>query len=90
MESGSWSARIISDQELIDTVKQGDSFGEKLKQALNNAGYANSDTIFCDFVFDGSKAGSYYAYRKIEDELKSVQADYKYLYVSETDLSTGE
>lgn len=90
MESGSWSARIISNQEVMDTVRQGDLVSEKLQQVLNSVGYSNSDTIFCDFVFDGSEPGSYSAYRVIEDGLKAVQADYKYLYVSETDLSTGE
>ena len=90
MKSGSWSARIICNQKLMDTIRKGDSFNEKLKQALAEAGYTNNDTIFCDFVFDGAESGSYSAYRMIGDGLKAAQADYKYLYVSETDLSVGE
>lgn len=90
MESGSWSAHIICNQKLMDTIQKGDSVNEKLKQALAEAGYTNNDTIFCDFVFDGAESGSYSAYKMIDDGLKAAQDDYKYLYVSETDLSIGE
>lgn len=90
IEPGSWSARIICNGKLIETVRKGDSFNEKLKQALAEAGYTNNDTILCDFVFDGAESGSYSAYKMIDDGLKAAQDDYKYLYVSETDLSIGE
>lgn len=90
IEPGSWSARIICNEKLMETVHKGDSFNEKLKQALTEAGYTNNDTIFCDFVFDGAESGSYSAYSMIDEGLKAAQSDYKYLYVSETDLSVGE
>lgn len=90
MESGSWSARIICNKQLMETVNKGDSFSEKLNQALSAAGYTKNDTIFCDFVFDGSEPGSHSAYRMIGSGLNSVRTDYRYLYVSETDLSIGD
>ena len=90
MEPDAWSIRIIGNKEVIATASDKDSVDERIKMALDGAGYTNDDTIFCDFVFDGSRLGSYSAYRRIKNALSTLQKNYKYLYVSETDLSIGE
>ena len=90
IEDDSWNARVVGKNEIMATITEKDSIGEKLLQVLNDAGYSNDDTVFCDFVFDGSKPGSFSAYRRLKDELSAIQKNYKYLYISETDLSIGE
>ena len=90
MEPDAWSIRIIGNKEVIATASDKDLVDERIKMALDGAGYTNDDTIFCDFVFDGSRLGSYSAYRRIKNALSTLQKNYKYLYVSETDLSIGE
>lgn len=85
-----WSIRVIDKGEVIAIIKNKDRVGENIKKALLNAGYDNSETIFCDFVFDGSLPGTASAYRKIKEGIEDVIKEYNYLYTSETDLSIGE
>ena len=85
-----WSIRVIDQGEVIAIIKNKDRVGENIKKALLNAGYDNSETIFCDFVFDGSLPGTASAYRKIKEGIEDVIKEYNYLYTSETDLSIGE
>ena len=90
IETDSWSARIISNNQLVTSASKNDSFQKELQQALSDAGYTDEDTIFCDFVYDGSKPGSNSAHRSINNGLKAIQKSYKHLYISETDLSIGD
>ena len=90
MEDEGWVLRVLHNNEVLDEIKRDDNVGEKLIKAIMDAGYEKNDTIFCDFVFDGSLAGTASAYRKIKKGLDEVIEEYKFVYSSETDLSIGE
>ena len=89
MNSDDWSVRVIKGDSVISTVIGSDDIGVELKKALVDAGYDNTKTIFCDFVFDGSLPGTASAYRKIKKGIEDVSNEYRYFYSSETDLSIG-
>ena len=89
MNSDDWSVRVIKGDSVISTVIGSDDIGVELKKALVDAGYDNTKTIFCDFVFDGSLPGTASAYRKVKKGIEDVSNEYKYFYSSETDLSIG-
>lgn len=89
MNADNWSARVIKGDLVISTVMGSDNIGIDLKKALVDAGYDNTKTIFCDFVFDGSLPGTASAYRQIKKGIEDVSKEYKYFYSSETDLSIG-
>ena len=52
--------------------------------------YTPEDTLFCEFILDGSKAGTASAYRTIDKAIKFVRSTYSNLYYSETDISIVE
>ena len=89
MNFDDWSMRVIKGDSVISTVIGSDDIGVELKKALVDAGYDNTKTIFCDFVFDGSLPGTASAYRKVKKVIEDVSNEYKYFYSSETDLSIG-
>lgn len=89
MNADNWSVRVIKGDLVISTVMGSDNIGIDLKKALVDAGYDNTKTIFCDFVFDGSLPGTASAYRQIKKGIEDVSKEYKYFYSSETDLSIG-
>lgn len=90
MQDGKWTLVVSSKNEVISRIAAGDDVEARLADALESADYAYGDTILCDFVYNGSQAGTVSAYRKITKAMESVQEEYKYLYYSETDLSVGE
>ena len=90
MSDGKWTLVVSSENEVISRIAAGDDVEARLADALESADYAYGDTILCDFVYNGSQAGTVSAYRKITKAMESVQEEYKYLYYSETDLSVGE
>lgn len=87
--SDNWSIRVIKANSVISTLSGNGNIGSDLKAALSNAGYDHTDTIFCDFVFDGSLPGTASAYRRIKRGIEDVSKEYQYFYSSETDLSIG-
>lgn len=87
--SDNWSIRVIKANSVISTLSGNGNIGSDLKEALANAGYNHTDTIFCDFVFDGSLPGTASAYRRIKRGIEDVSKEYRYFYSSETDLSIG-
>lgn len=89
MKDGSWGIRVIRKEELVAYIEKSNSLGDDIIKAMEDAGYGVEQTIFCDFVFDGSVPGTASAYRMISNGLSEVSAQYKYLYISETDLSFG-
>ena len=89
MNSDNWSVRVVKGDSVISTIEENDNIGFGLKNALSNAKYDNTKTIFCDFVFDGSLPGTASAYRKIKKGIEDVSKEYRYFYSSETDLSVG-
>lgn len=89
MNADNWSVRVIKGDLVISTVMGSDNIGIDLKKALVDAGYDNTKTVFCDFVFDGSLPGTASAYRQIKKGIEDVSKEYNYFYSSETDLSIG-
>lgn len=85
-----WSLKVVSDEEIIATAYADEEMFYEIENALKNAGYEEDETIFCDFVYDGSKKGSTKAYEKVYGVIKDLSSDYSFLYVSETDISLGE
>lgn len=90
MQDGGWILRVNCKEEVLTEITSDKDIGAELKAAIIAAGYSEKDTIFCDFVFDGSLPGTASAYRKISKGLDDVEEIYRYLYYSETDLSIGE
>lgn len=88
-EGDSWLLRVNCQDETIREIVQGDDIATALRGALEEVGYETEDTIFCDFVFDGTAPGTAAAYRKITGAIEEVQEEYSFLYFSETDLSVG-
>lgn len=89
MKESSWGIRIIRKEEVIAYIEKSNSIGSDIIKAMEDSGYGVDQTIFCDFVFDGSEPGTASAYRMISSGLSEASAQYKYLYISETDLSVG-
>ena len=90
MQDGKWTLVVSSKNEVISRIAAGDDVEARLADALESSDYAYGDTILCDFVYNGSQAGTVSAYRKITKAMEAIQEEYKYLYYSETDLSVGE
>ncbi len=89
MESRSWDIQIVKDEKLLTTIPEGDNFDIKLKSIFGKT-YTVDNSIFCDFIYDGSERGTAAAYRRIRKSLSLVANDYKHLYISETNLAVGE
>ena len=93
MTSSGWGVRIIrkinDDDTKMKLLTNGDHFADELRATMEEFGYNTDHAIFCDFVYDGSVGGTRAAYNTITDVLKEVNKDYRYLYISETNLSVG-
>lgn len=90
MDSTKWSVRIIKAENVLATIEGKENISNDIKQVFSDAGYDNTKTIFCDLVFDGSLPGTASAYRNITKSIREVSEEYRYMYISETDLSIGE
>ena len=90
MKTGGWGIRVIHDEEMVAYLEKSSNIAAQLMSALKNAGYDSESTIFCDLVFDGTSPGTRSAYKDIHDCITEVSRTYRYMYVSETDLSIGE
>ncbi|MCR5733508.1 MAG: hypothetical protein K6G22_02780 [Lachnospiraceae bacterium] len=90
MGDGGYSLRVLADGEVASNISGKENMAEDLKRMIEEAGYDAGDTILCDYIFDGSKAGSRQAYIAVTEGLNELSEQYRYLYISETDLSAGE
>ena len=90
MNGVDWTAKLVVGDDVVSEIKDENDFGEELRKTLEYIGYDTESTIFCDFVFDGKLPGTAKAYRRIKEGFMDISYDYKYFYVSETDLSVGE
>lgn len=90
MEENGWRVRIISDETIIANLSNKESLATDLLTVLEKAGFESDQTMLCDFVYDGSKGGTNKAYEAISEAFDEISSIYKYLYVSDTDLSIGE
>lgn len=89
-ENNKWKARVIAKNNMVAVIDITSDCALELEKAVKQADYKSEDTIFCDLIFDGSHAGSALAYRRITNGLDKLSGVYEHLYISETDLSTGE
>ncbi len=89
MKEGGWVLRIVRDQELKAVLTGHDDMAEDLLDAFEAAGYDREQTVFCDFVYDGSAGGTRAAYRAVKNGFREVISSYRFLYISETNLSVG-
>lgn len=90
MQDGTWSVRINKLAETIAEASEDDDLVETFLKSLEEAGYTEKDTIFCDFVFDGGQPGTVKAYRSVTGTFDEIRKKYKFIYFSETDLSVGK
>lgn len=84
-----WSIRVIKGDVAITIIAGNENIGSELINALEGVGYSETDTVFCDLVYNGNVPGTNKACRMIENAIEEVSEKYKYFYVSETDLSIG-
>ena len=90
MRDGSWELNISNKDEILARIPSRSDVGTEIVNALKDAGYTPEDTLFCEFILDGSKAGTASAYRTIDKAIKFVRSTYSNLYYSETDISIVE
>lgn len=90
MNSDGWEIRVILQENLIEVIRNNSDITNELLLLFENNGFDKKQTIFCDFTYDGSEAGTRLAYNTIIDCFKEIKKEYKYLYLSETDLSIGK
>ncbi|MBE5826650.1 MAG: hypothetical protein E7307_08440 [Butyrivibrio sp.] len=90
MGNSNWGLRIIHKEDLIEQIVQKSDVSVDLLRIIQEIGIENDQTIFCDFTYDGSEPGTRSAYKIIVDGLGKLKKEYKYLYISETDLSIGK
>lgn len=90
MENGLWTLNVYAGDELISAITSASDLTQALIDALADADYASSDTLFCEFILDGSQAGTASAYRTITKAIIEVRNTYGHLYYSETDISILE
>ncbi len=90
MNDSTPSIRILHGDEAVTTLHTTENLTALLSQSLSQSGYSATDTIFCDFILDGSQPGTASTYRSIKKELSQLKHQYPYFYASETDISTGK
>lgn len=90
MENDSWTLNVYSGDELISVIASASNISQGLIDVLTDAGYTSSDTLFCEFILDGSQAGTASAYRTITRAIIEACNTYGHLYYSETDISLLE
>ena len=90
MANGDASLRVFQGDTLIITTTPDGDLAGVICNALKEAGYSETDTVLCEFILDGSEAGTATAYRKIKQNLMYVKGEFNYCYYSETDVSMGE
>lgn len=90
MQESGWKVRLISKDTVVAEIDSKADMGKELIMGFQAMGYDTGNTVFCDFVFDGSLPGSAAAYRKITKGLEVVLEQYEFLYYSETDVSVGK
>lgn len=90
MGDGTAKVRIFQGEKLLATAAPDADLAGIICAKLKEAGYQPEDTVLCEFVLDGSEAGTASAYRKIKQNLLYIKGEFHYFYYSETDISMGE
>lgn len=89
-EDGTLALNILQGETRITAAAGSDDLAAAITKALSAAGYSQQDTVFCEFILDGSLPGTASAYRQVRDALQEIKDSYPYLYYSETDISMGK
>lgn len=84
---GLWCLNIVQKEELVESIPTNSDVAQGILLALNDLGYEPADTIFCEFIFDGSQGGTRSAYGAASDAIATAKKTYTKLYCSETDIS---
>lgn len=90
MEEKEGVIRVSSKNEVIAEIDINGDISYKLLNAIHLAGYTKEDTIFCDFIYDGSCEGTNAAYRNVIKAIEYLRREYLYVYYSETNISVGK
>ena len=90
MQEDGWKVCLICKDTIVAEIDSKADMGKELIKGFQAMGYGTENTVFCDFVFDGSLPGTAAAYRKITKGLEIALEQYKFLYYSETDVSVGK
>ncbi len=90
MDGANWSVKVMREDKVLARIAKDEDVKVRLIEVLQDAGYQAKDTLLCEFIFDGSEAGTASAYRKISAALEGLKGTFAYFYCSETDLSVGE
>ena len=89
-QDGTLTLTVLQGENRVTAATGSDDLAAAITGALTAAGYARQDTVFCEFILDGSLPGTASAYRQVSTALQRIKADYPYLYYSETDISMGK
>jgi biopolymer transport protein ExbD len=84
-----WNVRVVRGEDLILKISSGNDISKNIMEALQSAKYEKESSILCEFIYNGQTPGTRSAYMAIKSSLETVRSEYKYLYISETDLSIG-
>ena len=85
-----WEAEVYQKNELLKKIDY--TTEEDLEKAivdiLTSKSITTTDTILCDFLFNGSEPGSHKEYQTVIKTFDTIRNNgYEHLYYSETDLS---
>ena len=89
MKNVGWTIRIIRNEEIIAYLQGKEDMTDEILGVMEKSGYDREDPVLCDFVYDGSVGGTRAAYKAIMNGLDGVKKEYKYFYISETNMSIG-
>jgi hypothetical protein len=90
MEDSNWKIRVTRGKNIVSIINGSENIENNMISAFEEAGYEAENTVFCEFIYNGSEPGTHSAYRLITEGLDDIRKQqYNYLFISETDLSIG-
>ena len=84
-----WTMEIRCADTVLDTVETADArdVADRISAAFEKQGYAKDDTVIGLFEYDGAAGGTYAATKRISRAFRLVGQEYKYLYISDYEIS---
>ncbi len=79
-----WTLTVSRGGETVGTVTDTDT---SLEEKVRLAGYQPEDTVLCEFIYDGSTAGSNTAYNSVTAMLTELRKSYTHFFCSEIDTA---
>lgn len=88
-KSDVWSLSVLKGNKKIGEISSSDVryLKEKLKDALDSAGYSSDDVIIGTLTYDGSAYGTEKAVPTVENAIRDIQREYKSLYFTAINIS---